>query len=280
MEHNYAYITLLSTNDYIYGCIGLIESWKRTNPKYPFYCMVTANINFKNRMVLQQIGYKLIEIDFFCPPQYIELAQQSDLITGHWEQWQYCWNKLSIWQQEQFDKLVYLDSDIWVLKNLDDLFDYPDFSGTPDIYHLTINHKWWLMAALMIAQPNKETFNKLVDFVNKYPVDNDNYLGCDMDIINRYVDYNAHPELMLPCYCLMESTRFNKDYKDYILYNLPNIRAIHLSDKKPWQCDSEYYKQYENTDWKYWSLIHQAYSDFLKKCVEDLHNQNIDVKLW
>ena len=49
--NNNAYITLLSTNNYLYGCIGLMYSWKATNSKYPFYCVVTEDITKENIMI-------------------------------------------------------------------------------------------------------------------------------------------------------------------------------------------------------------------------------------
>ena len=69
---NNAYITLMSTNNYIYGCIGLMYSWKNTNPKYPFYCVVTKDITKENIKILEAIGYKVIIDDLYIPKSYYE----------------------------------------------------------------------------------------------------------------------------------------------------------------------------------------------------------------
>lgn len=284
MEYNYAYITLLSTNNYIYGCIGLIESWKRTKPKYPFYCMVTPDITDENKIILQKIGYHIIEISPYCPKKYWEILKTGNISgnsnlnsdTG----WQFAWSKLLILQQEQFDKLIFLDVDMFILQNLDHLFEYENFTGVQDLYFSTFKKKRWILTALWVVKPNREIFDEITQFAEEHPWTGD-YLNSDMDIINLYVNYEQHPWLILPSYYLIESTRFHQDFSNYIWQNYQNIKIVHLSHYvKPWQCKESFYKQCNETEWQYWSWIHRSYTVFLKKCLEKLHHQGIDIKPW
>jgi glycogenin glucosyltransferase len=67
--------------------------------------------------------------------------------------------KLHLWSLEQFSKVVFLDADTLVLKNVDDLFDHDEFSACPDI--------GWpdcFNSGVFVAQPNKETFQRLISF--------------------------------------------------------------------------------------------------------------------
>jgi alpha-N-acetylglucosamine transferase len=41
------------------------------------------------------------------------------------------WSKLRVWQLEDYDKVVMLDTDLIVLKNCDELFLYPEFAASP-----------------------------------------------------------------------------------------------------------------------------------------------------
>jgi alpha-N-acetylglucosamine transferase len=41
------------------------------------------------------------------------------------------WQKLRIWQLIDYRKIVMLDSDLMVLKNSDELFEFPEFASTP-----------------------------------------------------------------------------------------------------------------------------------------------------
>ena len=77
--NNYAYVSLIGTNNYIYPAICLMTSWKRTNPKYPFYIMVTKDITQDNRDILCALGYKIIDIDEYVPTNYQETLANSEV---------------------------------------------------------------------------------------------------------------------------------------------------------------------------------------------------------
>lgn len=53
-----------------------------------------------------------------------------------WMHYTECWNKLHMWRLEQYSKVVYLDADMIVLRNLDHLFKLEDgFWAACDCYH-------------------------------------------------------------------------------------------------------------------------------------------------
>lgn len=60
--NNFAYITLLSSDDYIYYVIGLYESLLNVKAKYPLVCCTTSNLANDTIDILANIGintYKL-----------------------------------------------------------------------------------------------------------------------------------------------------------------------------------------------------------------------------
>ena len=76
--NNNAYITLLSTNNYLYACIGLMYSWKSTNSKYPFYCVVTDDISETNIKILEEIGYRIIRDKSYIPESYYKTLKECE----------------------------------------------------------------------------------------------------------------------------------------------------------------------------------------------------------
>ena len=170
--NNYAYFTLLCTNNYLYSCIGLIYSWKKTNPKYPFYCIVTENITEENVSILEKIGYNVIKEKEYIPALYIKTLKQfenegiaerasSDVTKNGW---QHAWTKFLLFKQIQFDKILYIDADSYIIQNLDDMFEKEGGSHLTNYYSRFIQKpEFW--GAFFLIQPNIETFNKLNDFV-------------------------------------------------------------------------------------------------------------------
>lgn len=52
---NYAYTTLLATDDYVYGVIGLLFSLQEVQSKYPLHIIVTNNISDYTLSLLDEI---------------------------------------------------------------------------------------------------------------------------------------------------------------------------------------------------------------------------------
>ena len=82
--------------------------------------------------------------------------------------WRVAFNKVRMWQMTEYTKIVLLDSDGLVLKNMDFLLDFPDKAGANDQaedYGKTYRN---LNTGVFIAKPNPamyERFRKWVDTV-------------------------------------------------------------------------------------------------------------------
>ena len=284
---NNAYITLLSTNNYLYGCIGLMYSWKRTNPKYPFYVIVTPEITEENIKVLEAIGYNVIHDELYIPKSYYTTLQDieqgklqlplgnstSDLTKNGW---QYGWTKLHIWKYTQFDRLLYIDADSVVCQNLDYLFDKPELSLIPE--HGTNNSRF--LSAFLMITPNKEEYRKLLNFAEDHPIlihprSGQAQLANDFDLLNMYFNnWKWHEELHLPEYTYVDSILFIED-KESVLYwfnNFTKIKAIHLSDKKPWLYGF-YFMTPQKDRWDMWRKLYQWYIYFLNDCLTDINQK-------
>ncbi|HEX8348407.1 MAG TPA: glycosyltransferase, partial [Hymenobacter sp.] len=113
----HAYITLLSTMNYLPGVIGLARSLGQTKPDRPLYVALSANVPADVDAKLKAKGMHPLRL-----PDKSPLERVPDQKQHHWT---HTFDKLHLFGLTQFDKLVYLDSDMMILANIDELFDKP-----------------------------------------------------------------------------------------------------------------------------------------------------------
>lgn len=280
-----AYITLFSTDEYIYGLIGLMYSWKRTNPAYPFYVIVTPNISEYNKNILRKIGYQLIEKEEYVPTKYAQDLNNADasLDIGQsnkdWTKsgWHHCWTKLEIFGLTQFEKLVYLDSDTFVLQNMDDLFEKPGWSAPHETLSWIRGYPT-LNSGLLVIEPNQEVYEKLIEFANNAVATMPGRLIADQDALNQFFpDWGKHLELALPYYYhanwyMFSNTKDNEHF-GYVFNHLPDTRAIHMVGPKPWNTG----KVPCSPEWEIYGFYQHYYVDYLNWCLKDLYDKSIAV---
>jgi len=114
--------------------------------------------------------------------------------------WQYTFDKLQLWGLVDYEKMVYLDSDMMVMKNIDDLFDRPNFSAVAAgrLIHPTWNR---LNSGTMVVEPSLQVKDELVKSIAP-TVGERGRVGQstgDQDVINHYLpDWPDKSALHLP----------------------------------------------------------------------------------
>ena len=170
MKEN-AYVTLLTTDNYIYYIIGLYESWLKTKSKYKFYCAITDNISKQTLQILDTIGMPYFYIDIEPLQPFIKRSQKLGMVNKY----QQASNKLALFGCTQFNKCVYLDSDMLVFHNIDDLFDKPDFSSVEDCAPVKFRpYKYSLgesafCAGMFVFSPSEKLYNELLTLTMTLP---------------------------------------------------------------------------------------------------------------
>lgn len=126
-----AWVTLLSTNnEYLYLVLKLKEDLKKVNTKYPLYVGVTSNINEQTRAVLSAAEIKFFNLneneiknsDFY----------KESIRLGMCDKYLQATLKLQILKEKRFNKIVYIDSDMQINENIDDLFEHEHMSAVED----------------------------------------------------------------------------------------------------------------------------------------------------
>lgn len=229
-----AYATLLSTASYVPGVLALHRSLRRHGrTRHPLVCVCSKSVDEDAVETLRRESI-----------QCLTLAQEATggKITplnnnagyGHWN---HTFDKLLLWQLTQFDKLVYLDSDMLVLGPLDELFEHPDFSAVAA--GQKANATWTrLNSGLMVIEPNETTCRRLLaqigDTVERFTREGRS-VG-DQDVLNDAMP--TWPDLA----DLHLDEGYNLFAKNLTLYHRQhgydygrNIRVVHfIGARKPW----------------------------------------------
>lgn len=209
---NYSYISLLCTDGYLDGVLVLYHSLMKTNPEYPFLLLVTPNISQKTLDVLSQhkISYKRLD-------QTIENPKKT---IGN-KRWNVNYSKLHIFNQTQFEKMVFLDADMLILRNIDGLFGRPHMSAVNSGGMLPSRASWIdLNSGLLVVTPSSALFNDMLSkvgniegekaggdqaflhsYLPKWPEQKElhldhgyNIFHTDLDEYHRLFDYGFEPD--------------------------------------------------------------------------------------
>lgn len=232
-----AYITLLSNKDYLPGVIGLYRSLLAVNAKYPFYCALSVQIEKKVEQHLQEEGIKCIRLIKSA------LNEKANPINSSSRHWNYTFDKLLIWELIQFEKLVFLDSDMIVIRNIDSLFECLPFSAVSADCSFPGNEGWsgGLNSGIMVIEPNIVVAEKLYSLI---PTVVARYQSRgvsvgDQDVIKEYCTWWAADKSLH----LDEGYNIFADHLDYYIKNLGYtlkekgrpVYIVHFVGKsKPW----------------------------------------------
>lgn len=154
--NNYTFATLLSTASYISGVLTLYRSLQRYGKtKYPFVCVCSVNMRNEDIDLLRKEGINCIRLKKTMLDD-IRIPNQND----NYKHWNYTFDKLMLWSMIEYDKIVFLDSDMLVMDNVDNLFDYPDFSAVQAGF--LQNNTWKrLNSGTIVIVPDMNTYLKL-----------------------------------------------------------------------------------------------------------------------
>ncbi|KAJ4720915.1 Hexosyltransferase [Melia azedarach] len=226
-----AYVTLLYGDEFLLGVRVLGKSIRDTGSTKDMVVLVSDGVSDYAVKLLQADGWIVEKISLLANPNQKRPKRFWGVYT-----------KLKIFNMTNYKKVVYLDADTIVVKNIDDLFKCRKFCAN-------LKHSERLNSGVMVVEPSAAVFDDMMTKVNTLH----SYTGGDQGFLNSYYsDFpNAHVfEPNLSSEVLksrpvpdMErlSTLYNADVGLYMLANKwmvdeSELRVIHytLGPLKPW----------------------------------------------
>uniref|UniRef100_A0A2P2LMZ8 Hexosyltransferase n=1 Tax=Rhizophora mucronata TaxID=61149 RepID=A0A2P2LMZ8_RHIMU len=226
-----AYVTLLYGDEFLLGVRVLGKSIRNTGSKKEMVVLVSDGVSDYAKRLLKADGWIVEKISLLANPNQVRPKRFWGVYT-----------KLKIFNMTNYKKVVYLDADTIVVRNIEDLFKCAKFCAN-------LKHSERLNSGVMVVEPSESVFNDMMTKVNTLP----SYTGGDQGFLNSYYsDFsNAHvfqpniPQEVLKARPVPDmerlSTLYNADVGLYMLANKwmvdeAELCVIHytLGPLKPW----------------------------------------------
>lgn len=118
--------TLITNTDYLPGLLALDFSLKRVGSKYPLIALYTDSFPLAGHAALDARGIPRRHIPYLLPSVHKDYSNDTRFYD--------CWSKLTPFSLVEYDRVVQLDSDMLVVRNMDELMDLeldsPALGGT------------------------------------------------------------------------------------------------------------------------------------------------------
>jgi glycogenin glucosyltransferase len=245
----YAYVAYMANDRDIKGVLLLHYNLKKVNSKYPFVVLIIEKVSDSIKKILKENNIPTIYCNmkstlesFTNDNEYIDI-----IMNKHY------YGKYLIFALNQFEKVVYLDTDLLLMENIDNLFDYDTKPTQKDVTSLSriymtndmqasaqSDNKVYVVlttnafnSGVIIYEPNdnitKILFRELVNLGKE----GFKKINTDQDLLNKLISAN-----ILECSLL--SMVYNCSptvVSDFLRLNMiDRPRVIHFMLKpKPWE---------------------------------------------
>lgn len=240
----HAYVTLLTSENYLDGVLALEASLRRCGCVYPLWVVLGERIGEACAARLAQAGIPTCPMPEFrvtLAPELVALNQS--LGYSHWTQ---TYDRLAFFSMTRWRKIVSIDSDMMVVRNTDGLFDTPHLSSVAAGRSYPGNEDWLdFSGGLIVIEPQDGVADALAAvvprlFAEAHARGEREPIG-DQHIFNAYFnDWPKRPELHLP-----EGYNVFLDHLDHYIRTdvlprgpdgKPELFIVHYAGgRKPWQ---------------------------------------------
>lgn len=231
-----AYVTLVTNGDYAMGAVALARSIRLTGSHADIVVLHTEGVRADELEPLLPFGCRLVEVDHLpLSDGFNERHARSRVHAAapftkgrkpafHSPLDNFC--KLRLWQLIDYQTCIFIDADAIVLKNIDRLFDYPEFSAAPNVYEsLADFHR--LNSGVFVARPSLATFETMLKRLDQPDAF---WRRTDQTFLEDYFpDWHGLPVFM--------------NMLQYVWFALPDlwdwksISVLHYQYEKPWETD-------------------------------------------
>lgn len=107
--------TLITNTKYLSGLLTLDYSLKKHGTKYPLIALYTDTFPEEGHRALDVRKIPKKRVNYLLPSVHKDFSNDPRFYD--------CWSKLTPFSLEEYDRVVQLDSDMLVMKNMDELMD-------------------------------------------------------------------------------------------------------------------------------------------------------------
>jgi len=285
-----AFVTLLTNSSYLPAALVLNESLKSAGSKYPLVIMATLSLPSEVREALTRQGLEIAAVDPLKPAPNTHILSDLDIRFTD------AWTKLRGFGLVEFERVILLDCDMIVLRNMDELFDlvlpdgwiaathacacnpmgfahYPtdwipeNCAFTPLEHPTALTHPTeiqpdspraygLLNSGAVVLDPSNEAMSGLAEFLSTSPLV-PTFRFVDQDLLAAFYKGRWKP---LPwCYNALKTLR--KIHKP--LWRDEEVRCLHyILAVKPWQTKTveEWEKEMYGWWWDRYRLLEDRLS--------------------
>ena len=234
--YSFAYVTLVTNADYAMGAAALARSIRRTQASADIVVLHTGGVDAIALSPLEALGCRLVPVNllplsdaFNARHDRSNLHAAAPFTKGrkpafHSPLDNFC--KLRLWQLVEYERCVFIDADALVLRNIDRLFGYPEFSAAPNVYEsLADFHR--LNSGVFIAKPSLVTFDAMLQQLDRPDAF---WRRTDQSFLESFFpDWHGLPVFM--------------NMLQYVWFTMPelwdwkSISILHYQYEKPWEKD-------------------------------------------
>jgi len=245
-----AWVTYADTTGYWKGALVLAHSLIKTNSQFPLIVFVPEDF----------------VRDSNVPPNMRVRACKPILHDGKQAtrpEYRSCLNKLIAWTLTEYERVGWLDCDMLIIRNIDNVFemelnegemlaapgckcnvfDNPKLPKVPHQCPLLNNQNIYVNTGLFVIRPSTRVFAELIKCKYDYPLP-------DQDAFNVY--FQGRLRCLDPSYNYM--VHLSLAHPDL---DMRDLRVIHFTYDKPWHKDVDAILPFS----KEWHVIWHAYAD-------------------
>lgn len=270
-QPDHAYVTYVNGNEWVQAAAVLLHSIAMSGSRFARAVCVTKNIGAKHRHTLSLLA-QVIEVEHVPHRHRIGESRYADTF-----------DKLRVWELTMFKKVFYVDVDVVVTRNMDDVFDLNELSLPLD------GEERRYSTGMMLLEPSAETFAAMLTSLQNTTVSMD---MPDLTFLNDFFLLRAPPKPIvkrgnfhgpamtathqrintLPRWYQVYQWEFSGEKPSYLTGRReplsvfdPRVHGIHYPGAaKPWQDYAARVQRYQGAVCRWWEQTAHAHdADFV-----------------
>lgn len=233
-DHRHAYATLVTNADYALGATALVRSLRLSGTQADILVLHTGGVQPGDLAPLEALGARLVAVDLLPTSDVFnerharaKLHANAPFVKGRKPAFHTPLDnfaKLRLWQLTDYDRIVFVDADAIVVRNIDRLFAYPEFSAAPNVYE-TLHDFHRLNSGVFVARPSEATFSAMLERLDQPGAF---WRRTDQTFLEHFFpDWHGLPVF----YNMLQYVWFNLPE----LWDWKSVSVVHYQYEKPWE---------------------------------------------